>query len=137
MSSFDAKIQVLIIDDSKIARRQLVMQLNQLGITQVAEAGDGLEGMGVLNEAQAQNKFFDLIVTDLRMPNMSGAEFLKAANSDPAFKEIPKIIVSVETDRSAVLDAVSAGADGYILKPVTNDILKAKLDRVLSRKKAG
>ena len=136
MNSFDPKTQVLVVDDSRIARRQLVTQLNEIGISQVMEAVDGLEALDVVRTFLSGGRTFDLIILDLRMPNMTGAALLKEMNADPAMKSIPKIIVSVETDRTIVLDAVMIGAEGYILKPVSNDVLAAKLERVFARKKA-
>lgn len=137
MTSIDPKLRVLIVDDSTIARRMLVAQLKELGVTSVVEAVDGADALEKLKESNAPgNSPFDLIITDLRMPNMSGSNFINQVNKELDFKNIPKLIASVETDRSTVLEAVLNGADGYILKPTTTDVLRGKLEQTFARKKA-
>ncbi len=128
-------IRVLVIDDSHVARRLLVSQLRELGFKDIVECEDGAVGLEKVHESRKTNKPFGLILTDLRMPKVSGADFLLMVNADPESKLIPKLIISVETDRGTVLNAVLQGADGYILKPTTTPVLKAKLDKLMSQKK--
>lgn len=136
MKTFDSKLRALIVDDSIVARRLLVSQLNEIGILNVVETVDGADALNKLHELRAQKAPVGLIITDLRMPKMSGSDFLQVVNQDADFKNIPKLISSVETDRGTVLDAVLAGADGYILKPTTTDVLRDKLEKALARRKA-
>lgn len=128
--------RILIVDDSYVARRILVRQLNSLGYNEVVEAENGDQAIFKLLESQADKKLFGLIITDLQMPNMTGPDFLRKLAENPDFTKIPKLIASVETDRGTVLNAVLTGADGYILKPTTTDVLKEKLERIFNHGKA-
>lgn len=127
------KMRVLVIDDSQVARRMLVSQLQELGYSSVVVAENGKEALQKLVSAQANNNPFGLIITDLRMPNMSGTELLTELSKSPDFRSIPKIIVSVETERKTVLEAVLRGADGYVLKPTTIEVLRDKLEKILAK----
>jgi two-component system chemotaxis response regulator CheY len=129
-------LRILIVDDSYVARRVLVGQLKDLGYADVVEAKDGSQALTLLNDGLAKNETFGLIITDLQMPNMTGAEFLRKLGENPSFAKTPKLITSVETDRGTVLNAVMTGAEGYILKPTTVEVLKEKLDKILGQRRS-
>lgn len=132
-------MRILIVDDSLVARRLLVTYLNEMGIQNITEAGNGEEGLLCLDAAVTDKAHppFDLIITDLRMPALSGVGFLSRLKDDPIYKTIPKLICSVESDKAVLLNAVLSGADSYILKPVTLPVLREKIDKAMARKKAG
>ena len=127
-----ANARILIVDDSLVARRLLIGQLRELGFNTVVEAENAEQGMSAL-VASREGEPFSLIFTDLRMPGTPGDRFIQNLQKEPDFKQIPKLISSVETDRSVVLNALLTGADGYILKPTTVPVLREKITKALQK----
>jgi len=128
------KARILIIDDSRVARRMLVGQFKELGYQSIVEAESAEQGLERLFESR-QGEPFSLIVTDLRMPGMSGDEFIRKIHQEPDFKKIPKLILTVETERGVVLNSLLTGADGFILKPITVAVLKDKIAKLIDKER--
>jgi two-component system chemotaxis response regulator CheY len=115
---------VLIVDDSAAIRKILQRMLKQavtVGI--LVEAGDGVEAI----EAMKANKF-NLVMSDINMPNMDGLQLLAQLKAHPEWKHIPVIMVTTEGGEAKVMEAVQLGAAGYVRKPFTADQIKEKLD---------
>ena len=68
-----------------------------------------------------------LVLSDIDMPNMDGLEFLKALKANPAWQNIPVMMVTTEGSQDKVLQALKLGAVGYVKKPFTPDQIKEKL----------
>jgi two-component system, chemotaxis family, chemotaxis protein CheY len=124
-------IRALIIDDSSVMRKIVERSLRQAGInlTQVLEAGNGAEALGVLQESKV-----DLILCDINMPVMDGLEFVKALAGVENGKGVPVVMITTEGSESHVVQALSAGARGYIRKPFTPDQVKEHVIPVLAGK---
>jgi len=69
----------------------------------------------------------DLILVDWNMPEMNGLEFVMAVRSDRAFDAVRIMMVTTETEQVQVIRALEAGANEYLMKPFTKDVLVAKL----------
>ena len=115
-------MRVLIIDDSRAMRAILKSAVKSLGF-EVAEASNGLEGLDQL----ANHGPFDLTLVDWNMPVMNGLEFVAAARSKPENAEMKIVMVTTEVEMTQVSRALNAGADEYVMKPFTTDILREKL----------
>jgi two-component system, chemotaxis family, chemotaxis protein CheY len=117
-------LDVLIVDDSAAIRKILQRVLRQADVPlgSVFEAGDGLEALKVL-----QKQKIGLILSDINMPNMDGLEFLSKVRAEPAWKDLPVVMVSTEGSHNRVLEAVDLGASGYVRKPFSADQIKEKL----------
>ena len=122
--------KVLIVDDFSLARVMLSESLKVLGIKDLVEAKNGREALALLEESFQQNKPFSLVFLDWAMPEMDGYEVLKACRADEKFSKLPIIMVTAEEDRSSVLKAIAAGADSYIKKPISSDILSKKIEEM-------
>jgi len=122
-------ISVLIVDDSSVMRKIVERSLRQAGIqlAQVFEAGNGLEGLAVLNERRV-----DLVLCDINMPAMDGLEFVKQLPSLENAKGVPVVMITTEGSEGHVVQALSAGARGYIRKPFTADQVKEHILPVLA-----
>ncbi len=109
-------IRVLIVDDSSVMRKILERSLRQAGVelSSVLQAGNGAEALAVLAENQV-----DLILCDINMPVMDGLEFVKQLPGVENAKGAPVIMITTEGSESHVVQALSAGAKGYIRKPFT------------------
>ena len=124
-------IRTLIVDDSSVMRKIVERSLRQAGIeiSQVIEAGNGAEALGALRE----NKV-DLILCDINMPVMDGLEFVKQLANVENAKGVPVVMITTEGSEGHVVQALSAGAKGYIRKPFTPDQVKEHVLPVLARK---
>jgi two-component system chemotaxis response regulator CheY len=120
------EVVLLIVDDDLYARTMIAKQAQRIGIGKVVEADNGRTGL-----AAAEANRPHLVLCDLNMPEMDGAQFLAAlrGHADPGLRAVPVIIVSAEA--SLPEGAIEAGAapDGYMKKPVVFAALKSELAR--------
>jgi two-component system chemotaxis response regulator CheY len=119
-------MKILLVDDSGIMRHIQRRILTELGFTDVKEAGDGALALKALDAEK-----FDLVLMDWNMPNLSGLEALKQLKANPAHKGIPVVMVTSESEKSHIVEAIQAGAANYILKPFSADTLKEKIASLL------
>ena len=111
--------KILVIDDSKLIHKQFEVMLKQY--PQV-HAYDGLEGLQCLGNHAG----IDLILLDIQMPKMNGLEFIQQIKANPAFENIPVLIISTEGKEEDTMRGLEAGANGYIKKPFSSqDLLEA------------
>ena len=115
-------MQILVVDDSKTIRYMLVHMLKELGYETIAEAADVEAAMN-----QIQMNPPDLIFSDFNMPGKSGLDFLKLVRQHSTIAKVPFIMVTTMHDKKVIFDAVKAGAQYYILKPVEKNVLVEKL----------
>ncbi|MCC6464478.1 MAG: response regulator [Planctomycetes bacterium] len=120
--------RVLVIDDSGTMRKIQKNVLTTLGVTEVVEAENGQEAILRMKEHQFD---FKLVLCDWNMPIMDGITFLQKIRSVPQLKALPVVMVTTEGEKSKVVEAIQAGANGYIVKPFTPDSLKARLTEYL------
>jgi CheY-like chemotaxis protein len=107
--------KVLVVDDSCMMRELLALHLRNAGYA-VSTAEDGVDGgYAVLRERP------DLIICDIRMPNLDGYQFVSALRSDDAVRDIPVIFLTSEADAGRI--AKDLGAVGYLPKPIRADTL--------------
>ncbi len=124
-------IRVLIVDDSSVMRKIVERSLRQanIPIAQVFEAGNGEEALGVLGHDKV-----DLILCDINMPVMDGLEFVKHLPGVENAKGTPVVMITTEGSENHVVQALSAGARGYIRKPFTPDLVTSRILSVLEGK---
>ena len=118
-------IRALVVDDSGTMRKIVVRSLNSVGVKLIVEAGDGREALQLMSTTN-----FDLVLTDWNMPNMNGLELLKAIRGQDG--GMPVIMITTESERTSVIDAIQAGVTDYLTKPFTPDTLRAKLEKHLA-----
>jgi two-component system, chemotaxis family, chemotaxis protein CheY len=125
------RIQALIVDDSSVMRKIVERSLRQAGIelSKVFEAGNGSEALAVLEENRVE-----LILCDINMPVMGGLEFVKQLSGVKNAKGVPVVMITTEGSESHVVQALSAGAVGYIRKPFTPDQVKEHVIPLLAVK---
>lgn len=116
---------ILSVDDSASMRQMIQLTLSGAGY-QVVQAQDGADGL-----AKAQASAVDLVVTDLNMPVMNGLELIKALRNLPAYKGVPILFLTTESDPEMKKEAKAAGATGWITKPFQQDQLVAVVKKVL------
>jgi two-component system chemotaxis response regulator CheY len=116
-------MKLLLVDDSATMRRIQRTQLNNLGITDIIEAGNGEEAYSMLTA----NMPLDFIMLDWNMPVMDGFTFLKKVRENSAYAAIKIVMCTSESEKTKVIEALKAGANNYLVKPFTPEALKEKL----------
>ena len=127
---FPVHTRILIVDDMSSLRDLLKAYLRRLGYRNISEAEDGRIAYQALLAAKASGSQFDLIISDWNMPNLDGLEFLKLVRSSPEWKNLPFLLLTTESEKAKVLEAVLANVSNYMVKPVEEDMLKDKLKKV-------
>ncbi|MEW9900027.1 chemotaxis response regulator CheY [Chitinivorax sp. PXF-14] len=124
----DKNMRFLVVDDFSTMRRIVRNLLKELGFGNVDEAEDGQVALHKLKNSQ-----FDFVVSDWNMPNMSGIELLKAVRADAGLKDLPFLMITAEAKKENIIEAASAGASGYIVKPFTAATLDEKLNKIFEK----
>lgn len=114
-------MRALVIDDSKSIRSILSKILMEIGFT-VEEAGNGLEALDVIKKEKV-----DLALVDWNMPDMNGYEFIQEVRKDNTYKDMRMMMVTTETEMNKVVEALEAGANEYVMKPFTKEMIIEKL----------
>lgn len=114
-------MKIMIVDDCPTTRKILGHYVKSRGYSVVfAENGlDAIEKLGT--------DTVNLIMTDLNMPYMDGIELIKTLRADPGLSNIPILMVTTENDEAEKEKALSSGADGYLVKPVSGDKLSQNI----------
>jgi two-component system chemotaxis response regulator CheY len=126
---FDSKSKILVVDDSVSMRMTVIGLLKELGFQNFTEAGNGNQAYDLVQAGQK----FDLVFSDHNMPECTGLEFLKKFRAHDGCKAIPFLMVTSETEKGMIVQAVQLGASNYVTKPVTKDALKSKLEATFAR----
>ncbi len=119
-------MKILVVDDSATMRRILVNSLQRIGYSDCVEAGDGREAVDKFDGS------IQFVITDWNMPNMSGIDLARALRALPEGKSVPILMVTTRSVKEDIIAAVQAGVNNYIVKPFTPQVLKEKIDAVLS-----
>lgn len=120
-----AKKRILVVDDSRVIRLVVRRMLESLGFA-VDEAA---HGRSAIDHCQRLGPP-DGILLDVNMPEMDGLECLRIVRSDPSLATCPVIMCTTEVELDRIAEAVAGGANEYIMKPFTNDIVVEKLRQV-------
>lgn len=115
--------QAMVVDDSRTIRMILTRTLRDLGY-QTIEASNGVEAWTVLGKASEP---LDLILLDWNMPEMTGIEFLRKLRADSRFDAVKLMMVTTETQVEQMVEALEAGANEYVMKPFTREVIEDKL----------
>jgi two-component system chemotaxis response regulator CheY len=115
---------ILTVDDSASVRQMVRFTLSDAGYA-VIEAVDGKDALAKISPA------VNLVITDLNMPNLDGIGLIRAVRANPAYKGIPIIMLTTESQDTRKLEGKAAGATGWIVKPFATQQLLAVVKRVL------
>lgn len=122
-------MKFLVVDDSQTMRRIIRKVLSSCGYEDAVEAGDGEEALSILN----QDQDIGFILTDWNMPNMTGIEFVQSVRKDSRFDKVPIIMITTNSAKAEIIQAIGAGVNNYIAKPFTPDVIKMKIDQTLAK----
>lgn len=116
-------MKALVIDDSRAIRRILRTITSDIGF-EVVEASNGQEGLSQVEAAEGE---LDLVLVDWNMPVMNGYEFVKAVRAEQKYNDLKIVMVTTETEPTRMAQALMAGADEFVMKPFTKEVLLDKL----------
>ena len=121
--------KALVVDDSRAVRMILARTLRELGY-EVCEAANGRDALDIIESEKA---LLTLVLTDWNMPEINGLDLVKLVRQDPQMSSLVMVMVTTETELDQMAAALEAGANEYVMKPFTKDILVEKLERVRIR----
>lgn len=116
-------MRALVIDDSKLMRSIIGKILRDVGFD-VVEAGDGCQALDVLR----MHRDIELVLVDWNLPVMDGLEFVKEVRRQPTLSHLRLLMVTAETEREQVARALAEGANEYVMKPFTKEVIVEKLN---------
>ena len=120
---------VLVVEDSKAIRSMIRTSLEEMGGFFAVEAGNGFEALKML-----PTRSFDLIITDINMPDINGLELIGYVKSNATYQGIPLIIVSTEKSEEDKKRGIALGAAGYVVKPFRKEELLKMVANVMEGK---
>ena len=121
-------LNIMIVDDSPLIRTFIrhVISLMRLDVEEYWEARDGEDALKLLHERR-----IDLVLTDINMPRMNGAEFVRRLKSDDLLRTIPVIGVSTDSSNSRMQQMLALGVEGYVIKPFLPEALCDEVKKIL------
>lgn len=120
---------ILIVDDDEGNRTMLSRRLQRLGF-QTTTAENGRSALEKLKAAR-----FDIMLLDIQMPELNGYEVLECLKADPAFRDIPVIVLSASDETERVARCIEMGAEDYLPKPFEPVLLQARIGASLEKKR--
>ncbi len=126
-------INILVVDDHFIMRKTVKDMLRMLGYQNVMMAENGAEAFRLIEESFGEKKPIHLLITDWAMPGGLGIELVHRVKNSPQYYRIPTIMITGETLKHQISQAIEYGADGYLLKPFKVSQLDEALDALLKQ----
>jgi len=121
--------KVLVVDDSAGMRSLLVSTLEEIDGIEAVEACNGFEALKALPMQP-----FDLIITDINMPEINGLEIVHFIKSNQIYQQIPLVIISTEKGQNDIQKGLALGAQKYITKPFDPEQVKKTVKELLNLK---
>ncbi|MCP4995377.1 MAG: response regulator [Gammaproteobacteria bacterium] len=120
-------LEILIVDDSRFARKHICRVLSDMGLERFTEAENGDEAVALI-----ENNFYDLIVTDYNMPEMDGKELIEHIRSKSSQAAIPVMMVTSESNENRLAAVQQAGVSAICDKPFEPDTVRRLIEQILS-----
>lgn len=130
---FPPETRILVIDDMPSIRDLVKSQLKAMGYKNIHEAADGEEGLKILVQHNTSGQPIQLVISDWNMPKMKGLELLKQVRSVSEWQNLPFVLLTSESEREQVTEAVLAGVSQYIVKPFAAKVFEEKLKTVWTK----
>ncbi len=117
--------KILVVDDSAAIRQSTSFVLDQAGYA-IVQAEDGMDGLAKMGEDK-----FDLIITDVNMPNLDGIGFTRKVRENADWKFIPIVVLTTESQETKMKEGKEAGATGWIVKPFNAEKLLGVVKKLI------
>lgn len=123
-------LNIMVVDDSSIIRKILTTELEKMGHTVVTQAKDGKEAIELYKQYIP-----DLVTMDITMPIKNGIEASKQIKKQ--YKDAKIVMITSHGEEKLVMDAISNGARGYILKPITQEKIQSAISKIFPELQGG
>ena len=120
-------MEILVVDDSALARKMISRTLNKMGIEKITEAKDGLEAIPLI-----QRNLYDLIITDFNMPEVDGHELLQFIRNESNQSSIPVLMVTTEGDAGKLAAIQQDGVSAIVDKPFEVSVVKQLIEAAMT-----
>lgn len=127
---FPPNTRILVADDMPTIRDLVKNQLKAMGFKNILEAADGEQAMNLLIQNNTSGNQIELVISDWNMPKMSGLEFLKQVRASQEWSQLPFVLLTSESERDQVTEAILAGVSQYVVKPFAAKAFEEKLKGV-------
>jgi DNA-binding response OmpR family regulator len=118
--------RILVVDDEPDVLFMTAYALRALGGHEVSEARNGIDGLSMARQLRP-----DLVVLDIKMPQMDGIAVCRGIRETPGMETTPVILLSARGQRAEVEEGWAAGASDYIIKPYAPDVLVRRVSELL------
>jgi two-component system chemotaxis response regulator CheY len=130
---FPPNTKILVVDDMPTIRDLVKNQLRAMGFKNIVEAADGEAALNTVINAATSGAPIELVISDWNMPKMTGLEFLKQIRASEQFAKLPFVLLTSESERDQVTEAIMAGVSQYIVKPFAAKAFEDKLKTVWAK----
>ena len=134
---FPPETRILIADDMPTIRELVKNQLKNMGFKNIIEASDGEIAMKLVISNTTIGTPIQLVISDWNMPKLSGLEFLKQIRASTDWANLPFVLLTSESDRDQVTEAILAGVSQYLVKPFAGKSFEEKLRGVWAKHNSG
>ena len=124
---FPKETRILLVDDMTSIRDLVRSQLRSMGYNDIIECANGEDAFNALERQNQSSRPVGLVISDWNMPVMTGLELLKKARSQPEYASLPIILLTSESERDQVTEAVLSGVSQYVVKPFSGKIFEEKM----------
>jgi two-component system, chemotaxis family, chemotaxis protein CheY len=121
-------LKFLVVDDSVTMRRIVANSLKNLGYENIVEAVNGKDALSKLSA----DTMINFVITDWNMPVLTGLELTKAIRTDEKLSKLPILMVTTRGVKEDIIEALQAKVSNYIIKPFTPQVLKEKIEQILT-----
>ena len=125
---FMQHLKVMVVDDTSVSRMLLVDSLNEIGIKNIALAGDGEQALQSMMASPCH-----IVFSDMNMPKMNGLQLLKALREYGPTRQCCFILVTGKGDRAMIEEGKKFGLNNFLAKPFTTATLKATIEAVVGK----
>lgn len=127
---FPPETRILVADDMPTIRDLVKGQLKTMGYKHIVEASDGEQALSILVQNQNSGTPIQLVISDWNMPKMTGLELLKQVRASSEWVNLPFVLLTSETERDQVTEAILAGVSQYVVKPFAAKVFEEKIKSV-------
>ena len=123
---------ILLVEDSKIGRHLIMQCLEELGYKNITAPESSVEAWDMIAQTTLDQNPYDLILTDLNMPDLDGMDLVLNIKNDKLSEKLKVIVISAEADPKIVDILKKIGIEGYFSKPIKKDHFKVTLESIFS-----
>jgi two-component system, chemotaxis family, chemotaxis protein CheY len=124
---FDVETRILLVEDTDITRAIVKKMLEKMGFKRITETPNGSLAWNEIRRAIENGSPYGVIIADWNMPEMTGVQLLSMIQTIPSMRRTPFIMLTSNTDKDQVVEAIRAGVNLYLAKPFPASALERKI----------